>query len=70
MAVHHHLAFDLGAESGRLMLGSVEDRKLTLRELHRFPNTPLRHEGSLCWNMHNLVIEVKDGELDPARDVL
>jgi rhamnulokinase len=38
--IKRYLAFDLGAESGRAMLGSLDDGLLTLEELHRFPNTP------------------------------
>ena len=33
----HYLACDLGAESGRLMLGTLADGRLSLEELHRFP---------------------------------
>ena len=36
------LAIDLGAESGRAMLGTLANGKLALEELHRFPNTPVR----------------------------
>ena len=36
------LAIDLGAESGRAMLGTLEGGKLELEELHRFLNTPVR----------------------------
>jgi rhamnulokinase len=61
MPVHHYLACDLGAESGRLILGSLADGKLSLRELHRFQNVPIREQGSLRWNIPNLVLEVKEG---------
>lgn len=56
-----HLAIDLGAESGRLMLGTLADGRVTLEELHRFPNTPLRAGDSLHWNMEALFAEVKVG---------
>jgi rhamnulokinase len=61
MPVHHYLACDLGAESGRVILGSLADGKLSLRELHRFANTPVREDGSLKWNIPNLVLEIKEG---------
>jgi rhamnulokinase len=61
MSVHHYLACDLGAESGRLILGSLADSKLSLRELHRFPNVPLREDDSLRWNIPNLILEIKEG---------
>ena len=57
----HHLACDLGAESGRLMLGSLSAGKLTLEEIHRFPNTPINVSGSLCWNVAQLFAELEAG---------
>lgn len=63
----HYLACDLGAESGRVMLGSLSDGRLVLEELHRFPNTPIRGEGSLCWNMPEILAEVMEGLKKAAR---
>jgi rhamnulokinase len=60
MAIHY-LACDLGAESGRLMLGTLDGGKVTLEELHRFPNEPLRVNGSLQWNMDALFEELVAG---------
>ena len=57
----HYLAIDLGAESGRVMLGILADGRLTLEELHRFPNVPIRGEDSLCWDMEKIFAEVKEG---------
>jgi len=57
----YYLACDLGAESGRLMLGSLENGRLSFEELHRFPNTPLRTTGSLHWDVSNLFEELKIG---------
>ena len=57
----HYLACDLGAESGRLMLGSLADGRLALEEIHRFPNTPLKVDGSLCWNIPRLFDELRVG---------
>lgn len=57
----HYLACDLGAESGRLMLGSLCGGRLEMEEIHRFPNVPLRSQGSLCWDMKGLLAEVKVG---------
>lgn len=56
-----YLACDLGAESGRLMLGSLADGKLSLEELHRFPNTPIKTGESLTWNLSQLFEELKVG---------
>jgi rhamnulokinase len=57
----HYLACDLGAESGRVMLGILGDGSLRLEEIHRFANVPIRHENSLHWNIPNLVLELKEG---------
>jgi len=61
MAVTHYLACDLGAESGRLMLGSLEDGRLSMAELHRFPNGPVTVGGSLHWNIEELFAQLKQG---------
>jgi len=57
----HYLACDLGAESGRLMLGTLEDGRLSLEELHRFPNGPVETEHGLCWEISRLFSELKTG---------
>lgn len=55
------LAFDFGAESGRALLGRLADGKLTLDEIHRFPNGPVRTLGSLHWDVLRLFSDVKHG---------
>lgn len=57
----HYLACDLGAESGRLMLGTLADGRLELAEIRRFPNVPVREGGSLCWNLRALRDELAAG---------
>ncbi len=54
----NYLACDLGAESGRLILGSLTNGRLTLEELHRFPNTPVKSGQSLHWDIPKLFEEV------------
>jgi rhamnulokinase len=56
-----YLAFDLGAESGRAILGTLESGRLTLEELHRFPNTPVRVHTALYWDMLRLWHEMQQG---------
>jgi rhamnulokinase len=63
-----YLAFDLGAESGRAMLGRLRSGILDLTEIHRFPNQPLRENGSLRWNVRGLWTEMRRS-LDGLRDV-
>ena len=63
----HYLACDLGAESGRLMLGTLESGRLSLEELHRFPNGPIETKHGLCWDVPRLFAELKSG-LEIAAD--
>lgn len=58
MSATYYLAVDLGAESGRVMLGSLEDAKLSLEEVHRFPNGAVTKEGSLFWDLAHLEKEI------------
>jgi rhamnulokinase len=57
----HHLACDLGAESGRVMLGTLAGGKLAVEELHRFPNVPLQCGNELHWDIARLFEGVKAG---------
>ncbi|MBU6409706.1 MAG: rhamnulokinase [Verrucomicrobia bacterium] len=57
----HYLACDLGADSGRLMLGKLDSGKIVVEELHRFPNGPLKTFGALHWNIEALFAELKNG---------
>lgn len=57
----HYLACDLGATSGRLMLGTLADGKLTLEELHRFSNDIVKAGSALHWNMEALFGELRTG---------
>src|SRR5512147_3018783 len=62
----HYLAFDLGAESGRAVLGTLSGRKLTVHEVRRFPNTPLPLAGHIHWNVYQLLDEMKGAMRDAA----
>ena len=66
----HYLACDLGADSGRLILGTLTDGKIAIEELHRFPNGPVKTSGALYWNFEGLLHELKTGlKLAAARQV-
>jgi rhamnulokinase len=54
-------AVDLGAASGRVMVGRVGDGALTLAEAHRFPNRPVRVGGTLHWDALALYQGIVDG---------
>lgn len=60
MAYLKFLAFDLGAESGRGLVGLFDGRKLLLDEIHRFPNGPVTVMGSLFWDVLRLFSEMKN----------
>ena len=64
----HYLAIDLGAESGRALLGSLSAGKLTVEELHRFPNTPVRVQGALYWDTLRLWHEIQHGIAVASRE--
>jgi rhamnulokinase len=54
-------AVDLGAESGRVVLGHFDGSRLTLEEVHRFANAPRESDGHLRWNFHAIVEEISTG---------
>ncbi|NBS14823.1 MAG: rhamnulokinase, partial [Verrucomicrobia bacterium] len=49
-----HAAVDLGAESGRVILGTLTQGRLTIEEMHRFPNRMREKEGGLRWDLRHL----------------
>jgi rhamnulokinase len=57
----NYLAVDLGAESGRTMVGTFEGSRLSLTETHRFPNGPVRLPDGLHWDVLRLWSEIKTG---------
>lgn len=59
--MNYYLAFDLGAESGRAIVGVLEDGYLELEEIHRFPNIPVRTPSGLYWDTFRLFHEIQQG---------
>ena len=58
----NYLAFDLGAESCRAMLGNLDDNnKLQIRQLHRSTNGMINVRGSLYWNILGMYREMLTG---------
>lgn len=55
------LATDLGAESGRTVVGSFDGERLILEEVHRFRNQPVEVAGTLHWDVLRLYAEMLDG---------
>ncbi|MBQ7202495.1 MAG: hypothetical protein IJS03_00605 [Eubacterium sp.] len=57
----YHLAIDLGASSGRHILGYIEDGKLKLEEVYRFEDYLTERDGEFSWDIDKMVREVKAG---------
>lgn len=57
------LAFDLGASSGRAIVGELADGRLSIREIHRFSNDPVQVADRLHWDILRLYHEIKQGLL-------
>jgi len=58
-ATKSYLAFDIGAESGRAVLGHFGFGTLQMEEVYRFANGPVEHEGSLRWDVQRLWLEMR-----------
>lgn len=68
MKSHLFIAFDLGATSGRCVLGELTaDGRIMTTELTRFPNQMMTISGHLYWNIYTLYEELKHGLLEAAR---
>ena len=59
-ATKNYLALDFGAESGRGVMGRFDGEQLTLEEVHRFPNEPVKLLDTLCWDLPRLFHETKN----------
>jgi len=57
----HHLAIDIGASSGRIVHGELENGKIVLNEIHRFPNFFREEHGHCFWNIDYLFEEIIKG---------
>lgn len=55
------LAFDFGASSGRAILGVFDGEKITLKEVHRFQNEPVKAGGTVYWDVLRLFHEINQG---------
>lgn len=56
-----HLAIDIGASSGRHILGFLENGEIKTKEIYRFPNGVKNVDGHLTWDISSLLSEVKKG---------
>jgi rhamnulokinase len=68
MKTGNFLAFDLGASSGRAMLGTISDQLLKLTEIHRFENRMVEIDNHFYWNIFSIFDELKTGLRKCIRD--
>ena len=61
MPQSYYLAMDIGASSGRHILGWIENGKIRIEEVHRFQNGIVGRNGHLCWDVDHLFHEVVEG---------
>ncbi|WP_215828303.1 rhamnulokinase [Pelorhabdus rhamnosifermentans] len=57
----YYLAIDIGASSGRHILGWIENGKIRIEEIYRFENRLEEKDGHLCWDLDRLFQEVVQG---------
>ncbi|HEX9381219.1 MAG TPA: hypothetical protein VF891_06950, partial [Gaiellaceae bacterium] len=62
------VAIDLGAQSGRVALGRFDGERLTVSDVHRFPNVPVQTRGVLQWDVLRLFGDVLEGLRAAGRD--
>ncbi|MEI8234823.1 MAG: rhamnulokinase family protein [Verrucomicrobiota bacterium] len=61
MSDYHSIACDLGADSGRVILGTLHEGRVVLEEIHRFSNGVSKVHGSFRWNVLRLFEKLKEG---------
>jgi len=59
--MRYYLAIDIGASSGRHILGWLDGGIIRLEEIHRFPNAPMKRDGGLYWDVDALRSEIVAG---------
>ena len=61
MGKNYYLAVDIGASSGRHMLSHMENGKMILEEIYRFPNGMVKKNGHKVWDVDKLFEEILTG---------
>lgn len=70
MAKHHFAAIDLGATSGRVILATIDNEKISMEEIHRFPDTIIQMQGHFYWDLPAIYKSILEGlRLIAQRDV-
>ena len=68
MKIHNFLAFDLGATSGRSIIGTLQNGKIEIRELTRFANGIVELHGKFYWNLLGLYEHLKEALAECAKE--
>lgn len=68
MKIHNFLAFDLGATSGRSIIGTLQNGKIEIRELTRFANGIIELHGKFYWNLFGLYEHLKKALAECAKE--
>ena len=55
------LAIDIGASSGRAIVGTLNNKTLSLDEIYRFPNSGIRKDDSFLWDISGIYNEILNG---------
>ena len=61
MNIHHFVAIDLGATSGRVILASLSNGTIEMEEIHRFPDTIIQMQGHFYWDLPAIYKSVIEG---------
>ena len=61
MRVHHFAAIDLGATSGRVILAEINNGKISIEEIHRFPDPIIQMQGHFYWDFPAIYKSVVEG---------
>lgn len=64
----HFIAFDFGATSGRCISGSLEDGRLSVKELTRFPNRIIERNGHMYWDFRQMQERLVEGLCVAAKE--
>lgn len=59
------IAIDIGASGGKILLGSLTGERMSCRQIHRFPNIPLKRNGTTLWDLDALYAEIVKGLSEP-----
>lgn len=68
--MRYYLAIDIGASSGRHILGHVEEGKLILEEVYRFDNLQAHRNGHDCWDKLYFFRQILNIEITPFLGLL